>query len=106
MGMPPSPVSSSSTRSWPKSRYMNGPSKLVHSDWRRMYVFSSYRCTWISGSPQSVPSFHITGNSPVHDCVAPVLDSSPVESPSVVSTDDVEVSSAPLVLEPGALVES
>ena len=52
----PAPVSSSKARSWPKTRYRNGFSKLVHAAWRRMKKPSLYACTRNGGVPlQAAP---------------------------------------------------
>lgn len=63
--MLPAPVSKSDAWSPPDNRYMNGPSKFVHCDWSRMYVFGAYSHVWILGSfPRSLPLTHVSGKLP------------------------------------------
>lgn len=63
IGMPAAPASSCGTCSSPNGREMNGPSKSVHIDWRRMDVSSLQAFTWIGGSPQS-PWIQSAGKTP------------------------------------------
>jgi hypothetical protein len=49
---------------------MNGASKFVHTDWRRIVVVALYAHVWMAGSlAHEVPSIHLDGNVPGRGCV-------------------------------------